>query len=351
MEEIHINGRFLAAPHTGVQRVALELVAALDRLGSRESDIRFRLIHPLGASPPPFANIKVEAIFGPRGTLWEQTALAYRSRGHILLNLANTGPLAHPRSLVMIHDAQVFETPRSYSLGFRLWYRFLLPIIARRSPALLTVSAHSARQLAYFGVRNWRGAHIVPNGLDHILRVESEDAVLERFGLSAKPYVLGFASAQAHKNVGFLAELFKDPRLSSCDLALVGQSMPPGVAAAPNIRLLGRVDDAALRALYAGASCFAFPSLTEGFGLPPGEAMLCGAPAVVSDVGALNEVYRDGAWLAPANDREAWIVALRTLIEDPAQRAAWRARGLACAWRLGWDDAARKLLEEVTAAL
>lgn len=346
--EVHINGRFLAAPRTGVQRVASELVEALDHL-SGDGDIRFRLIHPEGVSRPVLRNISSEALAGPRGALWEQIALTRRSRGHVLLNLANTAPIAHSRSVVMIHDAQIYETPDSYSQAFRIWYRVLLPMIARRALTLLTVSEHSARRLDYFGVRNARGARVVPNGLDHILRIAPDDSVFERLSLTAKPYVLGFASAQVHKNVGFLVALFGDPSLAACDLALVGDKLPPGVEATPNVRLLGRIEDAALRALCEGAVCFAFPSLTEGFGLPPGEAMLCGAPAILSDVGAMNEVYRDGAWFAPPNDRAAWLAAIRAMIDDPAQRAARAARGQACAQRLSWDAAGRRLLEIVTA--
>lgn len=333
-----------------MQRVAHELVAALDRNVSG-ADFRFRLVHPASVRQPPLRTIDCEALTGPSGALWEQTALAWRSRGNVLLNLANTAPLAHRRSIVMIHDAQVFESPRSYSRAFRGWYRFLLPRIAARSLALLTVSEHSARGLAAFGVRAPHGARVVSNGLDHVLRAEADAGALSRHGLAPQGYVLSFASTQAHKNVGFLAALFTDARLAGIQLALVGERMPAETPVPPNARLLGPVGDGALRALYANAACFAFPSLTEGFGLPPGEAMLCGAPAVVSDVGAMNEVYRDGAWLVPPGDREAWIAAIRTLTQDRERRALWAGKGQACAHRLGWDAAGRKLLEEVGAAL
>ena len=134
MREIHINGRFLSSPQTGVQRVAHELIAGLDlEIAENGGDQgRWRLIHPQGARPPAYRVIATAALPGPPGQLWEQIALSHHSRNAVLANLANTGPLTHARSVLMIHDAQAHTCPESYSRAFRMWYGF--PASASRPP-------------------------------------------------------------------------------------------------------------------------------------------------------------------------------------------------------------------------
>lgn len=346
---IYLNGRFLTAPQTGVQRVARELVLGLDQ-ACRERGIGPRpiLLCPEGAAAPELAAIAVEAVPGPRGTLWEQTALWRRARDGVLVNLANTAPLRHRRSILMVHDAQVFESPRSYSRAFRAWYRFLQPRAAARAARLLTVSAFSGRQLAKYGVRNRRPVVVVPNGVDHILRAAADGSGLAAATEGA--YLLGFASAQAHKNVGLLLRAFADPRLADLRLLLVGQSLPAGSAPPANVRLLGRIEDRALRYLYEGATAFLFPSRTEGFGLPPGEAMACGCPVIAAAEGAPAEIYAGAAWLLDPDDLEGWIAAIRALAGDAERRAAQAGRGRARASALGWRAASERLaavIEEV----
>lgn len=348
--EVHLNGRFFGSPRTGVQRVAHELVMALDdhlaRTGDRE--IVWRLIHPEGADLPRLRVIVPEQLPGLPGLLWEQISLAKRSRGHILVNLANTAPLSHSETIVMIHDAQVHVSPDSYSVAFRGWYRFLQPRITRRAARLLTVSRFSANELAQHGLVPRVPAVVIPNGVDHILRVSEESNALGAFGLAGKPFLLGFASAQVHKNVELLLRVKRDDRLADLELALIGRSMPPNVVPPPGVRLLGRVDDSQLRMLYSHCLGFLFPSTTEGFGLPPGEAMLCGAPVIAARAGALPEFYDGAAELLPTDDDEAWIRAIIRLSADPDWRMALADRGQRRAETMGWSAAAEELANVIS---
>ena len=110
------------------------------------------------------------------------------------------------------------------------------------------------------------------------------------------------------------------------------------------MHFLGFIPDEDLPALYSLADAFAFPSLYEGFGLPPLEALACGTPTVVGDNSALPEVVGDAALRVPAEDVTALAEALERLIEDEAWRAFTRTAGPARARRFSWDAAARKLL-------
>jgi glycosyltransferase involved in cell wall biosynthesis len=108
---------------------------------------------------------------------------------------------------------------------------------------------------------------------------------------------------------------------------------------------VGRIDDETLRALYTGAAAFVFPSLSEGFGRPPLEALACGAPVVTSPYPAASEVLGDAAARVPL-DLDAWIAQLTALMsEAPAQRAARRERGRAHASSHSWEAGADTIFE------
>jgi len=111
------------------------------------------------------------------------------------------------------------------------------------------------------------------------------------------------------------------------------------------------VADADLPALYSAADCMAFPSLYEGFGLPPLEAMACGTPTLVSNAPAMPEVVGDGAWVLPVMDAVAWGQALTQILTDRELRKTWSARGVERARKFTWvrtAAATRALYEEVS---
>lgn len=111
------------------------------------------------------------------------------------------------------------------------------------------------------------------------------------------------------------------------------------------VRFLGRVDDDEKKYLYSAATAFAFPSLYEGFGLPPLEAMACGTPVLCADTSSLPEVVGDAAMLLGARDVEAWAEAMLRVWEDDGLRTDLRARGLARAERFSWQQTAREMGE------
>ena len=126
-----INGRFLTQPLTGVQRYAWEVVHALDALVAngdpRAADLHLEILVPPGAARSlPVAAIRTRSVAGPTGQLWEQRALLKAASGG-LLSLCNTGPVAHSRQIVCIHDASTRSVPESYAYAFRTLYRFLQP--------------------------------------------------------------------------------------------------------------------------------------------------------------------------------------------------------------------------------
>lgn len=350
-----INGKFLSATPTGVHRVAVELIRQMETRRMELTELfpdgtsiqapRNAVNGERGETPFPLDRTSVLT-----GQLWEQFELPIRARGHLLLSLCNLAPLSTTDAITMIHDAQVFITPQSYSRAFATAYQFLLPQIGRRHRRVLTVSHFSADQLAVFGIADRSRIEVIHNGVDHVQCSASQPEVLERFALSPGRYVVALANGQAHKNIVVLLRAFGAAALSGLKLVLFGGASRTELAALhsplpSNLVLAGRLNDGQLRALLESALCFATPSRTEGFGLPPLEAMYLGTPAVVTRCGALPEVCGDAGLYCDPDAPEEWVDAINALASNAQHMAARRRFAAEHAAQFTWSAAGDRLME------
>jgi glycosyltransferase involved in cell wall biosynthesis len=350
-----INGKFLTAGPTGVHRVAEQLVLQLAN-HSRELTELFqrppRLIAPpnLGNQSRHVFSVERAGLF--RGQLWEQLDLPRLTRSDLLLNLCNLGPMASRAAITMIHDAQVFITPDSYSWAFANWYRRVLPVLGHRHARILAVSEFSADQLARYGVARRERILVVPNGVDHLLAYHSNPEILCRLGLVARKFVVGLANVQIHKNIGLLLKAFASPALTDLRLVLVGTAVRRefeslGHFVPHNVVFAGRTSDGELRALLESALCVGFPSTTEGFGLPPLEGMFLGCPAIMAPCGALTEIGGEGALFAAPDEPRQWIGAIRRLVDEPNHWSNYSRAGRERAGNFTWKRAGEKLIDVI----
>lgn len=354
MTGLLLNARFLMRPPTGVDRVAEQLVSALLELDLPPRFDGFRGLRPQGDMALPEARPKevLAAIEPPASTLkghaWEQIALARARPDDWLLSLCNTGPVMRRRQVVMIHDAQVFRQPESYSRPFRLWYNAMQPRLGRRAAMVLTVSEHSKSELEHYGVVPKGKARVIPNGADHILKITSDGGTMARHGLTPGGYLLALGSLAPHKNLAMLVAAARARKDRAVPLVIAGGGNASvfgdnGITPSEDVRLLGRVSDEELRALYDNAAALVFPSITEGFGLPPAEAMFCGCPVIASTGGAIPEVCGDATLSLDPSDREGWTAAMESLCADPALRSRLAEAGRARVQQFTWRAAAEKL--------
>ncbi len=350
MQPLLFNGKFLSAAPTGVHRVAEELIRATDaRLAALPPQHRpaATVLLPRDATRTlPLQVIRPRVIGTHTWQIWEQIDLPRHAGPGLLVNLCNLGPVARRDAVTMIHDAQVWDAPASYSPQFRTWYRALLPQIGHRHRAVLTVSDHARQRLIHHRVAPATAISVIHNGVDHVHHVAPDRGAARAFGLVPGRYVLALATAQVHKNISVLIRAFRTPSLDGLTLALVGGALPPQFRrdVPRNVVALGRISDAALFGLMADAGAYACPSLTEGFGLPPVEAMAMGAPVIAAPCGALPEVLGNAArWAAP-DDPSAWAAAIRALTDDATLRHNAIEAGRDRARRFTWDRAAEALL-------
>lgn len=343
---IVVNGKFLGAGPTAVHRVAQELTRALwARREGRGVKLRSPRLSGEIANDPGVPHVETGRL---DGLLWEQLSLPMSlTKEDILLNLCNMTPLLRRRAVTMVHDAQVFTFAQSY--GARsYWARVHARCAGRMQPALLTVSDFARRELAELGLAPIESIHVIPNGADHVLRVIAENDVITRLGLSSRAYALALSNLQVHKNIPLLLRAFSAPDLQALPLVLVGRAgradfVAAGHSVPPNVIFAGFVTDGEMRSLQENALAFCTPSLTEGFGLPPIEAMLLGTPAVIAPCGALPEVCGPDMPQASAQDPGDWIRTLLRLRDNRSYLPHLQAAGRRRAADFTWDAAAAKL--------
>jgi glycosyltransferase involved in cell wall biosynthesis len=209
--------------------------------------------------------------------------------------------------------------------------------------------------------------HVAPLGVDARYRPADPAAIAalrQRHGL-AHPFVLYVGGIDARKNMTFLLEAFAEMRKgrsAPLELVLAGhvkdapeypalQERAKALGLEAALRVLGFVPADELPVLLSSARVFAFPSLYEGFGLPPLEAMACGTPVVSSDRGSLAEVLGDAALVAPADDARAFGAALARLLDDETLHTQLRTRGQARAASFTWERTAEATVVAYRASL
>lgn len=345
-----INARFLSQPISGVQRYAIEISRQLKKINP---DIVF--IAPKNIAHKELADeLAVEVVGNLTGYLWEQFELPIylkKQGSPLLINLCNTAPLFYENKMVTLHDVAFERFPQNFSWKFRYAYQFLMPRIVKSSKQLLTVSAFSKDEIsAVYGINKNR-IKIVHNAVSGNFRfVESE---------THGKYILAVSSLNYQKNFHSLIQAYNLLKEKNIKLYLVGainknfadHKLVEDIESNPNIKFMGRVDDDKLIQLYSNAQCFVYPSLYEGFGIPPLEAQACGCPCVVSNAASLPEVCANSVIYCDPFEVLDMAKKIQLVIDDEALRIELRAKGFKNIKRFSWEKSAQRIIqiiEEVT---
>jgi glycosyltransferase involved in cell wall biosynthesis len=279
-----------------------------------------------------------------------------------VLHVQFTAPPFCPCPVVVsIHDLSFEHLPQTFKRRSRTQLRLTVRHSARRAARIISLSEHGRRDIIEtYGITAERVSAIPLAAPAHFAPVQDNrelQRVRHNYGIDGD-YILTVGSIQPRKNLARLVQAYASLRGNkSADklpkLVLVGKSgwlydetlralKETGVA--DTVVLTGYVPQEDLPALYSGALCFVYPSYFEGFGLPPLEAMKCGAPVIVGNKTSLPEVVGDAALTVDPFDVEAIASAMQRVIESPALREELSIKGRARAETFDWRETARKTL-------
>ena len=302
-----------------------------------------------------------------KNVLWHQTELPKLTKnlGLDVLHVPSYRRMLWRAScplVATIHDLAPFHIRGKYDWKRMLYGRVIVKQLARRQNQIIAVSENTARDLEHFFGLVCDRVNVVWNGIDH-QRFQPGDVAAAKV-LAANNWKLDrsfflFVSRLEHpgKNHILLIEAFNQfkTRTKSDWLLAFGGSdwhgaeiIHAAAAASPfaaDIRFLGFVCDAALPELYHATDVFIYPSLFEGFGFPPIEAMACGVPVISSTRGSLKEVVADAALTVEPENATDIADALQKMSSSADERQHWRKAGFTNARRFDWNENATRTLE------
>jgi glycosyltransferase involved in cell wall biosynthesis len=336
------------------ERPDLRLTAFINREASEAEGGPWRELVP-SVTVPVGARRRTAWVWGEQQLL---PRLAQRAGVNLLHSLLNTGPARGSfRRVVTIHDLIYRIHPAAHSLARTVAMRVLVPLAARSAHRIIVPSETTRRDvIRLLGVDSSK-IDLVPQGVGITTahRAESEELLRRRYELGARPIVLTLSLKRKHKNLERLLDaLALIPHERRPALILAGHATPyerqlrahaQRIGVAADTRFLGWVPHDELEGLYRVSTCFVFPSLYEGFGLPVLEAMARGVPVASSDRGSLAEIVEDAAITFDPESPGAIADAIERLLGDPAERARLSEKGRAQASRFSWADAARRTLQ------
>lgn len=341
MKTIFINAKFLCENLTGIGRFSVEI----------SKQLKTSYPNLVFVAPPNIVLTEIAEELGVEtfgiftGALWEQLELPLYLKKHknpLLLNLTNTAPIFYKNQINTIHDITSIKHPNWYSKKAALYYKFLLPHVAKNCKNLLTVSNYVKKDLITFFKIDPNNIFIVPNAVSEVFK---ENKTISTFDYK---YILAVGSIDPRKNLVRLINAFSKLENKTIKLILVGQKhksfseikFDSTKEKYKNIVFTGYISDSELVNYYKNAELFIFPSLEEGFGIPPLEAMSCNCPVLVSNLSSMPEVCKDAAiYFNPYDTEDLWQ-KMNFVLQDTELLADLKEKGKKRAAIFCWQKSA-----------
>lgn len=300
MKTFVINGKFFSDRMQGIVRYGRELLGALDK-NLTDGCVKLILALPQNAvDVPVYNNISVIKIGNRTGIKWEQIDLASFMRKHkeyLLINFCNTTPFFIQPGITTVHDIMYKTFPQNYitlrNKISRIWHCIQYKYIFKHERIILTVSEFSKKEIERNYPKTRGKIYVIPNGWQHVNEYkENKNWEKDYPDLKKNDYFFSLATLANNKNVKWIIEVAKrNPKFT---FVIAGKIYDAKFNDIPeNVKLLGFVSDEDACSLIKNCKAFIFPSIYEGFGIPPLEALALGANVISSNASCLPEVLGD----------------------------------------------------------
>lgn len=341
MNRYIINGKFLSDRMQGIVRYASEITIALDKI--LDDSIEVILLVPFSAQNTlPLKNIKIVKYGNNSGIKWELFDLKKYLNSHkeyTCINFCNVAPFGCKPGITVIHDIMYKVFPENYkSLRnriSRLWHCLQYDYVTKHEKLIVTVSDFSKGVLEeYYPITKGKIV-VIPNGWQHVLKYKENPDWKEKYPfLKEKEFFFSLATLSKNKNGKWIIEEAR--RNPDYIFAMGGKIYEEDLDNLPsNIKLLGFVSDDDACSLMKNCKAFLFPSLYEGFGIPPLEALALGADVISSNTTSMPEVLGKSVHYIDPCDYD---VDLKTLLEQSVNDRQVTLD------KYGWDKSAGLLL-------
>lgn len=339
---IVINARFLTQKLTGVQRFAIELCKRLPQEVNGKKIIFVA----------PNCDLNLENTFEIvkfgcfKGHLWEQIDLPWflkRNGNPLLINFVGIGPLIVRNKIMFLYDLAFKHHPEWFSFWFNKVYNFFIPISLINSKLIITDSNYVKEDIKK--TYNIDEVSISTIYAAHSLKFKRENTI------NKQKVVLAVSSIDPRKNLLRTIEAFKIIN-TDYKLIIVGSShksfskvdLDVEKLKSHNIFFTGYISDEKLVELYNSAEVFVYPSLFEGFGIPPLEAQACGTPCIVSNKTSLPEVYGDSVIYCNPESVDSIATSIEYLLRNREVRKKLQEKGLENTKKYSWDNSSLELV-------
>lgn len=344
-----VNGRYLTQKATGVHRYAFEICNKLHEMG-----VDFHVAVPKEIHPDYKFSFKVVKCGSFNTHLWEQISLPrYLKRigSPLLISFTGCGPLNYSNQIMTIHDVSHERYPEWFSKNYYRFYHYMMPRIGKKAHAVLTVSEFSKKEIVDTLGINAEKIHVVHSNVPFHNKPSKEEILSFTRNPEAERYILAVSSMDPRKNFIRLVEAFDKIKDKSVKLYIIGMSFKafntPDLQKliGENVHLPGYIPDEKLQTMYQNALLSVYPSLYEGFGLPPLESMTYGCPAINSDIPALREVSQDAALYVDPYNVDDITQKIEQLLVDEPLRKELQEKGLLQIKKYSWDKSAKQVYE------
>lgn len=350
---LYINGRSFEYNFTGVTRYTYSVLSHLDNLLERGEYPNLRvvlLISNFNQYELKFKNIEIHQIGKHHGHLWEQLDLLQYTKGSFLLSLHALGTCFKREQVLVMHDAKsAHKGALDQGELSRYFHLMLNLILAKRVPKIIAISDFARKDIETGYYVSPDKIEVIHSGIEKVDDMSKEQIdITERFHLLPKKYVFSVGGGRTKNNI-LTAKAVESLQDDDLDFVLAGDvvsEVKDELKQYKHTHLVGRVSNEELAALYKSAFCYAFPSLSEGWGMPPLEAMEYGCPVIASQCDSIPEVCGDGAiYLHNPHDPNEMANKINCLLHDARMYDEMINRGYQNIRRFDWDTTTRKIMK------